>query len=136
MRYEVLRTSFWADEDIHALSPEAKLLYLYVMTNEHSHGLSGLMRWSRSHAGFEIGWHYAVLDVALKELTDAGKVVVEGGWLWVKNRVKWAVSSPKHVASVDHILCEIPPKLRDEFLRKHKAYLDLHRIRKVDRDKP
>ncbi len=53
--YRSVENSFWTDPDVKALSPETKLLFLYLITNPHGH-ISGL---------YHLPLEYAVMDTGL-----------------------------------------------------------------------
>ena len=86
-RREDVDTSFWDDEDVVALSPAAKLVYLWSFTNNRCN-MAGLYKVSERTIAFETGYTPRQVRQALDELQAGRFVYVVEGVLWVRSRVK------------------------------------------------
>jgi hypothetical protein len=103
-RREDIDTSFWDDEDVVALSPNAKLAYLWAFTN-HRCNMAGLYKVAPRTAAFETGLTQSQVDKALAELQAARFVYAVDGVLWVRTRVKHLRTTHVNVAKsiVSHV---------------------------------
>lgn len=119
-RLEDVSTALWEDEDFDALSPDAKLTYLWSFTNDRC-GMSGLYRVKRRSL-VEGALPTKRRDDAIKELEEAGFLRYVEGWLWVRSRVKHLrTKGTKMATSVVRDLHRTPENhpLRSAFLSEY-----------------
>ena len=93
-KYRPVKTCFWSDDFISSLSPNAKLLYLYFLTNERT-TLCGIYRLPIRYILFETGLLIGEVEEAMKELE--AKTIYYNGWIIIKNYKKHQSKSPKKV---------------------------------------
>jgi hypothetical protein len=67
--YKTIDAAFWNDPDVRALSNEAKLLLMFLITNPDSH-FTGLFYMRPYIPLNELNWEPAMLTAALAELSD------------------------------------------------------------------
>lgn len=85
MKIRKIQTKIWRDEWFSSLTQEAKLVFLYLITNGYM-GLSGFCEISDKQIIFDTGINQKKLDVIKIELTP--KVIFFAGWVYVKNLLK------------------------------------------------
>lgn len=103
--YRPIKVCFWSDEFIASISPNAKLLYLYLLTNERT-TLCGIYRLPIQYLYFETGLNKPQIDKSMQEL--APKIIYKDGWIVIKNFSKHQSNSPKIAAGVRRELVKIP----------------------------
>lgn len=86
-RREDIDNGIWSDADFHALTPDAKLIYVWSFTNPRC-GMAGLYKVVPGAISLETGIDNDRLTAALQELHDARFVLYARGVLWVRSRVK------------------------------------------------
>ena len=115
-----VQQSIWADPWFQALSPDAKLLYLWAITTDHGN-LAGLFVVGPPMIQFETGLTPSRFDKALVELQ--GKLIVkpESGVIWVVGRAKNVRSKTKQIAaSIAKAVFDCPDEsVRQAFLERY-----------------
>ena len=83
--YGKIPTALWSRPDIQALSPQAKLLAVYLLTNSHSN-LIGAYRLPDAYIQEDLRLPLVIVRKALTELTTAGFACLCAvtAWIWVK----------------------------------------------------
>lgn len=85
-RYADLECRFWVDSiDWPA---NVKLLYLYLFSCIHVHGVTGIGKVPETVMRSETGLAPKALGKAKAFLDESGKVVFEGDWYWIVGRMK------------------------------------------------
>jgi DnaD/phage-associated family protein len=106
--YRNTRTDTWRDDWFMELTPQEKLAFFYLFTNE-STNLAGIYKLSYRHMQLETGLDADTLNAALQRFVDDRKVVIGDGYIWVVNLRKYNASrSPKADAAIESILKQIP----------------------------
>lgn len=118
--YRTIHTKFWQDEWVCELEPDAKLLFIYLVTNRAA-SLAGIYRLPTKFIAFETGITPARVARLLDEFQKAGKVFHEDGVIWVKRLRSYQTYNGKASEQVDKRiskdLAEIPDsKLKREYL--------------------
>lgn len=122
-RREDIDNAIWGDPEFEALSPDAKLLYLWSFTNSQCN-MAGVYKVSVARMAGETGLNTARTEKALAQLVEQAFLVYEAPWLWVRSRVKhirsespsMARSIAKDVKALDD---EVP--IRRQFLDRYGA---------------
>jgi hypothetical protein len=86
-RREDFENSLWSDPDFAALTPQAKLLYVWTWTNPRC-GMSGLYKCALSAPALETGMELRDVEDAIEDLDNARFVFYEDGVFFVRTRVK------------------------------------------------
>ncbi len=118
--YRQIHTSIWKDSWFLDLEPDEKLLFVYLFSNE-STSVAGIYKIATKVIAFETGLGPAVVKSILERFAKAGKVLVEGEVIWVKNLRKYnATRSPKVSQRIARDLEDIPD------CAVKRAYLAFH----------
>ena len=122
-RREDIDNDIWVDPDFAALTPDAKLLYLWSFTNP-SCNMSGLYKIGLPAFEFGTGLSRERVAAALSELQSAGEgfALYVDQLLWVRSRVKHLRSrSPQMAKAIanDLMKVRIDHPLRVKFLSKY-----------------
>jgi hypothetical protein len=105
--YRTIDAAFWTDPDVKRLNPPEKLLFLYLVTNPHTH-VSGIYILQRELMCVEIGYPPNVLDPLCTTLStqrfcsfdDARSIV------WVRNMFAYQGIGDKNSRSAAYHLAE------------------------------
>jgi hypothetical protein len=99
--YRVIDTRIWTDPEVKALSVTEKLVFVYLITNQHTH-VSGIYYLPKPFISHELGISNSTVTKALDTLSrgylcfyDTPTEVV-----WVKNLLRFQGRGSKIVASV------------------------------------
>jgi hypothetical protein len=130
MRYEAIETQFWQDRDFENLSIKSRYLYLWCLTNDHSHGATGVYQLPRNKIlEIETGMKQEEIQGAWQELEGAGKVLISDGWIWVKGKAKrWINHSPNHNKSIVRRLKEMPRSILIKFVEKYPEVMTMNNV--------
>lgn len=87
MKTRVVHTKFWEDEKVVVLSKEAKLLFIYLLTNSRIN-LIGIFELTDRIIQFDTGLTEQEILIAKDELQDSLRVIFHEGWIYVVNAIK------------------------------------------------
>jgi hypothetical protein len=121
-RREDIDNATWGDPDFAALSPEAKLLYLWSFTNPLCN-FAGLYKVTTARMASETGLTPRRTETALAELVRDRFVQFEHPLLWIRSRVKHLPHRSPNIAkaiSRDIELVDADHPLRHLFLEKYE----------------
>lgn len=107
-------TKFWHDPWIQDLSIDQKLLYLYLITNEHL-DLCGIYEISIRTISFECGLDNKSVSKALEAFQKSGKIFYHEGWISIKNFQKNQKVNPNIKLGIERSLSLIPAKTLKAF---------------------
>lgn len=98
--YRTIDARFWSDPKIRKLSAQAKLLFVYLITNSHTH-VSGIYHLSSATMAYESGLKNPSLDTLCDTLSSAGLVRFddENEVVWVKNMMRYQGKGEKNERS-------------------------------------
>jgi hypothetical protein len=101
-------SSLWSTPFYTSLSPEGKLLYMYLLTNPHAN-VSGLYVLPGRQIAFETGLSEETIREQMRFLEEAGKVLYDGTVVWVKDVFNWnATRSPKLAVKIEREVSAVP----------------------------
>lgn len=86
-RLNDIEDAIWSDPPFHALTPDAKLLYVWSFTNAHV-GMAGLYKVPESTIAHETGLSTDQVTAAIGELEAGRFLFYDGTWMYVRARVK------------------------------------------------
>lgn len=101
--YRKINTTFWSDPFICDLSPERKLFYLYLLTNERTKQC-GIYDISKRQISFDLGISVDMVSKTIKFFSDKGKIMFsdDTNEIAIKNWYRFNGStSPKVVSCVE-----------------------------------
>lgn len=113
-RYRTIQISFWNDPYIEQLSPEGKLLYLYLFTSPHTNNL-GVLEITRRKISNETGISEKLVNKIISDLENDGKVIVDGYKMLLSKFIKNQTSiSTKIITGLTSLFKELESvKLKD-----------------------
>lgn len=80
-------TSFWVDSYIQELDPSEKLIYLYLLTNQHTK-ICGIYEISLKQIAFDTGFEKEMISKIIIRFEKDNKVLYRNGWIALKNWIK------------------------------------------------
>lgn len=87
MKTRIIHTKFWEDEKVSSLTRNAKLLFIYLLTNSRIN-LFGVYELSDRVMCFDTGLNKEELLIGKEELQDAFRVIFYDGWIYLANAEK------------------------------------------------
>jgi len=82
-----IKPKFWSDAYIQGLDANTKLLYLYLMTNEHNN-IAWIYEITEKTMCFEISYPIHTLSRGIDKLSKDWKIIYMDWWMILKNHVK------------------------------------------------
>lgn len=105
--YRTVRMGFWNDPYIESLSPEHKLLYLYLFTCPHTNNL-GILEVSANRISFESGLPADAVSSGLERFEADGKLLRDGLKMWLTRFIKHqTTTSEKLILGLRRLVPEI-----------------------------
>ncbi len=103
-----INTKFWSDDFIVGLSPLARYLFLYLLTNEHT-DICGIYEMSWRVMERETGLKVTQLQKLFEDLK--GKIYYLDGWIYTVNTQKHLGESPLVAIGVERSMSVVPPNI-------------------------
>lgn len=130
--YRQLHTKTWVDSWFMELSPEQKLLFIHLFSNQRA-SACGLYEMPIRVMSFETGLAPETIKKCLEVYNDADKVYYDfqTSVIWIVNMPKYQSSaSPKLRARIEADIKAVPDcELKRRFLNKYCACRDIVRNR-------
>ena len=96
-RREDFDNALWSDPDFLALTPEARMTYIWSWTNPRC-GMAGIYKVSLAQAALETGYSAETVERALVELAGAEFAFYERNVLWVRTRARRLRTKSEQIA--------------------------------------
>lgn len=126
-RYIRIASKVWQDDKFRTISDEAKLLYLYILTSQHSN-MIGYYLLPKPYVAYDLKWLPEQLDKRFTELLQIGlvKYCDKGDVVLIPNFLKYnTIQNPNQAKGAVNRLKEVPQNtLVDEFLTCIKEYAE------------
>lgn len=126
-RYIRIASKIWQDDKFRAISDEAKLLFLYILTSQHSN-MIGYYLLPKPYVAYDLKWLPEQLDKRFTELLQLGlvKYCDKGDVVLIPNFLKYnTIQNPNQAKGAVNRLKEVPQNtLVDEFLACIKEYAE------------
>ena len=103
----MVNTRFWIDGYVEKMTPEGKLLYLYLITNPRVE-ICGAYEFSTKIASAETGLSEQAIDSLVAGWVQAEKVLLEDGWILILNFLKHQNPNPSILQGVVRSMADIP----------------------------
>tara|TARA_R110000868_G_C10972640_1_gene770699 strand:- start:28788 stop:29417 length:630 start_codon:yes stop_codon:yes gene_type:complete len=87
MKTRIIKTKYWSDSTIHALSKEARYLFIYLLTSPYIN-LCGVFELPDEYLKLETGLTDKELQKAKDQLLKKGRVKFMDGWVAILNSDK------------------------------------------------
>ena len=110
--------SFWTDPDWEGSPSEGRLLWVYLLTSELSHGITGVYPLTKKQIFSATNLKGKALARGFNAIGDRVRRY-EGAWLWVVKRFDHIMrkGSPNHMrAAVKYLSIDVPAPIRADFL--------------------
>ena len=112
-KQRIVRDSFWTDSYIERLTPDEKLVFLYLLTNPLCN-VAGVYEIRTKRIGFDTGYDIEVIDTIVSRLVKDGKLRVTGDWIMIANFIKNQSLNPSIEAGITRVLSEMPEAIRNQ----------------------
>jgi hypothetical protein len=126
-RYIRVASKFWQDEKVKALSDDAKLLYLYVLTSPHSN-MAGYYVLPKPYVAYDLNWLPERLDKAFSELLKQGlvKYCKQSDVVLIPNFLKYnPIQNQNQAKGAARRVAELPSNtLREDFRTVLERYAE------------
>ena len=120
-----INTKFWDDSYVSQLTPNAKLLYLYYLTNALTN-ISGVYEISIERMEFDTKIGPQSINDILEKFKKDKKVTYKDGWLVIHNFIKNQSLNPKIIAGIK-IALENAPNWTKTLVKLDRLYIDYDR---------
>jgi hypothetical protein len=132
--YRQVHTKIWKDSWFLQLSPDDKLLFIYLFSNEQA-SIAGIYELPVMVIAFETGLGIDYVTDALQRFEEAGKVRYQDGIVWVVNLRKYNENpSPKVRTRIRNDIALIPDsKIKTDYIQYHKG-IDTVSIPKLENE--
>lgn len=112
-KQRMIQTKFWSDPFVQDMSAEGKLLFLYLLTNEHTN-IAGFYEVSLRTIEFESGLSKTHLTQALDRLSQSGRVYYFDGWIYIKNFIRHQKMNPSIQKGIEAAMSVIPNEIKEK----------------------
>lgn len=109
-----IKDSFWTDSYIESLSPDYKLVFLYLLTNPQMN-VAGVYEIRAKRIAFETGYDIEVIQNILNKFEEDGKIIYKNDWIVVVNFFKHLSLGSKTAEGVNRIIDSSPQEIQDLF---------------------
>lgn len=107
----MIRDSFWTDTYIEKLTPDEKLLFIYLLTNPLCN-VAGVYEIRAKRIGFETGYDVEVVENILKRFERDNKILRLKDWVIIVNHIKNQSVNPSIIQGCERIFNELPMEIR------------------------
>jgi len=132
MRYGAVHTQIWQSRDFRALTAEAKMLFLYLLTSPHAN-LTGLYLLPMAYAQDDLGWDAATLERAMGVLIEREMAKYDAATrvVWVAKYLKFnPINNQKQATGAVNAVKNLPKTpLVCDFIRAAIAYCPIYASR-------
>lgn len=106
-----IHTKFWSDSFVQSLNQETKLIYLYLLTNEHTNIL-GIYEITEKTISFESGCDLDSVQKAIDSLSKANKVHYFNNYIILTKFLKYQSLNPKVVKGIEREFAQLSEEIR------------------------
>lgn len=117
-------TKMWSDTWIATLEPVEKLLWLYLLTNEHTK-LSGIYEVPLNHIATETGIDKEIVEKMLARFAKDKKIACANGYLYIRNFIKHQKTTSNNIKiGIKNALAEVPQDTLDTLCKEYGYPID------------
>jgi hypothetical protein len=109
-KQRMIRDSFWTDSYVERLTPDEKLIFLYLLTNPLCN-IGGIYEIRTKRIGFETGYDIEVIENILKRFERDKKILRHNDWICMVNHLKNQAMNPSVIQGCQRIFAELPPEI-------------------------
>ncbi len=103
----MIKDSFWTDPYIEKLSPDEKLVFLYLLTNPLCN-VAGVYEARSKRIGFETGYDVEVIENILSRFERDKKILRYNDWIVLVNHIKNQSLNPSIIQGCQRIFDTLP----------------------------
>src|SRR3990167_3678000 len=112
-----IKDSFWTDPYIEKLSPDFKLVFLYLLANPLAN-ISGVYEIRLKRMAFETGYDTEVVENILKKFVKDKKIIQFESWVVIVNHIKHQSLGDLTAKGINREIKEAPQEIQDLFEEK------------------
>lgn len=112
MKQRAVNTDMWVDGWVQELEPNAKLLFVFFLTNPHTN-IAGIYEITIKTIVFHTGLERDEVDEIMEQFEKDKKVFREQNFIIMTNHLKHQKLNPNMLTSVRKIIHELPEYVRD-----------------------
>jgi len=109
-----VRDSFWTDPYIEKITPDEKLIFLYLLTNPQCN-VAGVYEIRPKRIAYETGYDIDVIEIILQRFQRDKKIIRIDDWLIIINHLKHQALGNSTATGINRIIKESPQKVQDLF---------------------
>lgn len=129
-----IQADYWEDPYIDSLPSDIKLIHNFLITNKNT-SLCGVYKILQRDIGHRTGLNANSVNAALNRLEADRKIFYVGGWVYVRNFIKYVINdktttSPTIIRAIEIGINEVPAdiltqifKWDSEFKAKYSKFL-------------
>lgn len=112
-----IKDSFWTDPYVEKLSPDYKLVFLYLLTNPLAN-IAGVYEIRPKRIGYETGYDLEVIENILSKFQKDNKIIRVNDWLIMVNHLKHQYLGSKTAEGINRIIEEAPEDVKNLFTKR------------------
>ena len=112
-----IKDSFWTDPYIEKLSPDFKLVFLYLLTNPLAN-IAGVYEIRPKRIAYETGYDQEVIDNILKKFQKDEKIILINDWLILINHFKHQSLGNLTAEGINRIIEDTPEDVKTLFSKQ------------------
>lgn len=112
-----VKDSFWTDPYIEKLSPDYKLVFLYLLTNPLAN-ISGVYELRIKRMAFETGYDTEVVENILKKFVEDYKIIQHESWIVIVNHTKHQSLGDLTAKGINREILQAPDEIKSLFEEK------------------
>lgn len=112
-----IKDSFWTDPYIEKLTPDYKLVFLYLLTNPLAN-VAGVYEIRIKRVAYETGYDVEVIETILKKFSKDKKIIHLKDWIVIVNHVKHQSLGDLTAEGINRIIKESPKEIQSLFEEK------------------
>lgn len=112
-----IKDSFWTDPYIEKLSPDYKLIFLYLLTNPLAN-ISGVYEIRLKRMAFETGYDIEVVENILKKFVKDNKIIQFESWIVIINHIKHQSLGNDTAKGINREILQAPQEIISLFEEK------------------
>jgi len=122
-----VQDSFWTDPYVEKLSPDYKLVFLYLLTNPQCN-IAGVYEARAKRIAYETGYDIEVIENILRKFSDDKKIIQYKDWIIIINHIKYQSLGNSTAEGINRIIKTLPIEIRKLFTEttlvntKNEAY--------------
>lgn len=109
-KQRMIRDSFWTDSYVEKLSPDEKLIFIYLLTNPLAN-VAGVYEIRNKRIGFETGYDVEVIENILSRFERDKKILRHNDWIVLVNHIKNQALNPSIIQGCQRIFNELPDEM-------------------------